>query len=128
MWSNIIADVAANIKKALKETAPSLAPAGGDKDLGLGRVADDATVALGRHLRTLGRNVGDTASPIGIGSAASFSTSHGLETAGKYLENEGFAGAARDLGAKVKENPLPFIAVGVGLGFLIGRLLPTQKR
>lgn len=89
---------------------------------GLTGAFENATVALGKQLRSLGDSLGQRPTSIGLEGAASFTAAKGLETAGRYLEREGFGGAMKDVAAGVKRHPLPFIALGVGLGVLLGRM------
>lgn len=130
MWPNKFNIAVNTIKEAWMRTVPVVVaptPMPKPPSTGLTRVADDATTALGRHLQSLSQSLGQRNMAIGLNSVASFTASKGLEKAGKYLETEGFDGVVSDLGEQVKKNPLPFIAIGVGLGFLIGRILPGRR-
>ncbi len=126
MWVKTFKDAALAMKNSLAKSAAPLPPQKVAMT-GVAKFADDATTALGRKLRDVGQSMSQRDSMMGVGSAASFAAGHGLEKAGKYLVNEGFEGTVNDLGEQVKKNPLPFIAVGIGLGFLIGRFLTPRR-
>jgi len=46
-----------------------------------------------------------------------------LEGSGRYLETHGLTGVADDLANEIRRNPIPALLVGVGVGFLIARML-----
>jgi hypothetical protein len=56
-----------------------------------------------------------------LGSAAQ-SVASGLESGGRYLENQGLSGMGEDLTNLIRRNPIPALFVGIGLGFLLARL------
>lgn len=126
MWAQKLNEALNAVKNSLNRSTPHMLPAV-VQEAELGRMADDAAAAFGSQLRRVGRNIGQNAAGIGLGSAATFAASQSLESAGKYLEKQGLDGAMKDLGQQVKKNPLPFIAVGVGLGFLIARIMPGRQ-
>jgi len=127
MWTNPIKHAASAFQNPWRQSVATPLPA---KELatGLARIAEDATAALGKHLQTLGRSLGESKGSTGLGSVASFTAAKSLEKTGKYLETEGFHGVVGDVGSQVKKNPLPFVLAGIGLGFLAARLLPSRKR
>lgn len=127
MWTQSLGSAAVAWKKLWKQSIVAMAPAPKPETTGLTRSLDDATVTFGQKLQSLGRTIGDRPIPIGHASVASFAASKGLEKAGKYFEQEGFTGVVDDIGDRVKKNPLPFVAVGVGLGILLGRYLLPRR-
>jgi len=61
-----------------------------------------------------------------FGSAAS-SVAGGLESSGKYLEQEGLQGIADDVTNMIRRNPIPALVLGIGLGFLLARLTTSSR-
>jgi hypothetical protein len=46
-----------------------------------------------------------------------------LDSAGRYLQEEGIAGMAEDITELIRRNPVPAMLVGVGIGFMLAKLL-----
>jgi hypothetical protein len=44
-----------------------------------------------------------------------------VEDAGAYLREADFRGLMRDTGQLIKKHPVPFVAMGLGLGFFLAR-------
>jgi hypothetical protein len=103
-------------------------PASRGDAAGLADMADSATESLGRNLRDWAKLLDRRNSPAGLPDAAAFAAAHGLESFGRYLERRGFRGVASDVGDQVKRKPLPFVAAGLGAGFVLGRLVISAAR
>jgi ElaB/YqjD/DUF883 family membrane-anchored ribosome-binding protein len=54
-----------------------------------------------------------------LGSAAS-AVADRLETGGQYLRQHGFSDMADDLSSVIRQNPIPSLLVGFGVGFMLG--------
>lgn len=104
------------------------APASRGDAKGFADMADGATESIGRNLRDWAKLLDRRNSPVGLPDAAAFAAAHGLESFGRYLERRGFRGAASDVGDQVKKRPLPFVAAGLGAGFVLGRLAMSATR
>jgi hypothetical protein len=78
----------------------------------------------GRAIRALAGCLRGITCP--VGDAASRVAS-GLESSGKYLQDEGLSGMAKDLGDLVKRNPIPAMLVGIGIGFLLARATSSRS-
>ncbi|HEX3315667.1 MAG TPA: hypothetical protein VHR72_12280 [Gemmataceae bacterium] len=100
-----------------------------------GDAAEAATTALGRRLQAIAKDVAGKASVLGVhgGSragvlgAASTAVAVGLDRSGKFLESEGFQGAVKSVSEQMKRNPIPFLLVGIGLGYLAGRQSKSRE-
>jgi len=55
-------------------------------------------------------------------SSATDTVASGLEQGGRYIQQEGLSGMADDLTTLIKNNPIPALLVGVGIGFLLARI------
>jgi hypothetical protein len=103
-------------------------PASRGDATGLADLADCATESIGRNLREWAKLLDRQKSAVGLPDAAAFAAAHGLESFGRYLERRGFRGAASDVGDQVKKRPLPFVAAGLGAGFVLGRLVMSAPQ
>jgi len=66
--------------------------------------------------------VRDSAPHSGVLGSAASTVAGGLEQGGRYLQQEGLGGMADDLTALIKNNPIPALLVGVGIGFVLARI------
>lgn len=101
------------------EMASNAVPAVGQM---IGQTADKMTSAAGERLKGLGETVARHAPKEGLLGNASQRVAQGLEQGGDYLSQAGLSGAAGDLTELIRRNPLPAVLVGLGIGYLIGRI------
>lgn len=136
---NTPSDKGRDITEKAKETASSFAETAKDagsnllnkaKDTAsdLGHKAEDATHAVGSGMRTFAGTVRDSMPKEGVVGAAASSVASGLETSGRYLEKEGLSGIGEDVTNLIRNNPIPAMLVGIGLGFLIARATSAITR
>jgi ElaB/YqjD/DUF883 family membrane-anchored ribosome-binding protein len=92
----------------------------------LGRKAEDATHAVGSGLKSLGETIRQKGPAEGALGSATSSVASGLESGGQYLQQQGIKGIADDMTNLIRNNPIPALLVGVGLGFLLARA--TMRR
>jgi len=94
----------------------------------LGRKAEDATHAVGSGMKSLAGTMRENLPREGmIGNAAS-TVVGGLESTGRYLEQEGLQGITEDVTNLIRRNPVPAMLVGIGLGFLLARItMPSRS-
>jgi hypothetical protein len=92
----------------------------------LGRMADDATAALARGMKNMSKSLQERPTPVGLAGTTSLVVARTLDRAGKYLERKGCRGALEEVGGAIKKNPLPYVAVGIGLAFLAGRATKSR--
>ena len=57
-----------------------------------------------------------------LGNASS-AVANTLETYGKELQEHGLTGIAEDITNTVRKHPIPAVLIGIGLGFLLARVL-----
>jgi hypothetical protein len=69
-----------------------------------GNKAEDATHAVGGSLRQMG-----------------------LESAGRYLEEEGLQGIAEDVTTLIRRNPVPALFIAMGVGFLMAKAMSGSR-
>ncbi len=107
-------DVAAGAMDKAKETASAL-----------GEQAESAASTAGGGMKSLAQSIRAHAPREGMLGDASSTVAAGLESGGRYLQEEGLGGMMDDLTALIRRNPLPAVCVGIGVGFL---LASTMRR
>lgn len=70
---------------------------------------DDATTRAGRKVEAMGRNVADT-------------VAEKAQSVGSFLQEHDIAGMADDVADVVRRYPVQSMLVGIGMGFMIGRM------
>jgi hypothetical protein len=86
-----------------------------------GQKIEDATQAVGGGMKNLAEAVRDKGPREGMLGQASSRVANGLESGAEYLQQHGIKGIAEDLTNLVRNNPIPALFVGIGLGFLVAR-------
>jgi len=109
------ADKARDVASSAAQTARTAASAVGHK-------AEDLTERLGSGVASMGDTVRQHAPREGYLGQAAEAVAGGLESGGHYIQREGLNGMANDLTTMIKNNPIPAMLVGVGVGFLLARL------
>jgi hypothetical protein len=89
--------------------------------------ADDGVHAVGSSFKSFGDNVRNVAPRSGIAKDGMSAVADTLQHTGEYLEEEGLSGIAEDMIKVVKRNPIPALFIGVGVGFLLGRMLSSRN-
>jgi len=109
-------ETATDAMDKVKQTASAFGETAGKK-------ASDVTNAVSDGMKNLSGKIRESMPSEGYLGQASRTVADTLEGGSKYLQTEGLAGMADDVGNVIKRNPLPAVLVGIGLGFLIGRTL-----
>lgn len=87
---------------------------------------DSALTSIGDGMTSLGEKIRSNAPGEGqVGSAAS-AVADSLESGGKYLKEHGVGDLGEEVASVVKRNPMRSLAVGVGLGVILGAMF-TRK-
>lgn len=89
----------------------------------VGHKAEQATEAVGAGMESLGSSIREHTPDSGMLGKAGDAVADKLEGAGQYLETQGLQGLARDATDLIRKNPIPALLVGVGIGFLLARLM-----
>jgi hypothetical protein len=93
----------------------------------VGQKAEDATSAVGQGMQTAADKVREYTPNEGMLGSASRSVAGAIDSAGKYVEDKNLSGMVDDVTNLIKRNPLPALLVGLGVGFLIGRVLSSRS-
>jgi len=120
-------EAASHAGQAVSSAASAAGTAIGNAASAVGEKADEASAAVGRGMEWLGDKVRDKGPESGIMGRATDAVASGLESAGKYLEDRNLSGMAEDVGAVIRRHPFPAVLIGVGVGFLLGRILSSRS-
>ena len=112
--------------ESLRDKGEDVANAAKQAASDLGKRAEDATHSVGGGLKSLGETIRDKGPSEGVMGTAASSVASGLECGGQYLQQQGIKGIADDMTKLIRNNPIPALFVGVGLGFLLARA--TMRR
>jgi ElaB/YqjD/DUF883 family membrane-anchored ribosome-binding protein len=102
-------DVASNVR----DKAQNFASTAGGK-------AEDALTNVGDKMSSLAGSIRERAPREGMLGTAATTVADRLETGGRYLSEHGFSDMADDLSSLIRQNPIPSLLVGFGVGFMIG--------
>jgi len=109
-----VADKAKDIAGNVADKARDLASTAGDR-------AEHAVGRAGSGIESLGHAVRENLPRGGTMGAVADRAAGGLESAGRYLQEEGLSGMADDLTDMIRRNPVPSVLIGIGIGYLIAR-------
>jgi ABC-type transporter Mla subunit MlaD len=84
--------------------------------------ADQGVGYAGEGVESLGRTVRERGPQSGMLGRANSAVADTLEQTGEYLHDKGVSGMAGDLTTMIKNNPIPSLLIGVGIGFVLARL------
>lgn len=87
----------------------------------VGDKAEQATHAVGAGMEKLGNAIQPQGGE-GMLSGAREAVGTKLEGAGQYLEEQGLKGIGTDLTSLIRQNPVPALLIGAGIGFLLAKL------
>ena len=108
-----------NQSETVGEKAESLVATAGHK-------ADDAACSVGSGMTSLADTLREKGPEAGVLGTVTSRTAETLDTAGRYLRDEGVTGMAGDLTNMIRRNPMPALLVGLGVGFLLA--YATRRR
>jgi len=124
-------DAAAHAGEAVSHAASAVGQAvaqkAGDVASAVGHKAEDATAAVGHGMQTAADKVREHTPSEGMLGGASRNVADAIDSAGKYVEDRNLSGMMEDMTNLVRRNPIPALLLGLGVGFLIGRLLTPRS-
>jgi hypothetical protein len=89
----------------------------------VGQKAEQATRAVGAGMESLGDAIHQHEPKDGVLHNAGEAVAAKLDSGGQYLETKGLQGVGEDLTSLIRRNPVPALLIGVGVGFLLARML-----
>jgi len=114
-------EAASNVADKARDVASAAAGQARDTARAAGRTADSAAARVGSGMGSLADTIRENAPKEGMMDTAASRVADGLESAGRYLEQEGLTGISGDLTELIKRNPVPALLIGLGIGFLLAR-------
>jgi ElaB/YqjD/DUF883 family membrane-anchored ribosome-binding protein len=121
-------DLASAAARSASEAASNIGHKVGETATNVGHKADDAVGSVGSGMKNLAGTVREKAPQEGMMGTASSTVAGALEKGGRYIEEQKLSGMANDFVGVLKENPLLTICIGVGIGFLIAQMIPSNRR
>jgi hypothetical protein len=89
----------------------------------VGEKAEQATEAVGAGMESLGGAIREHEPNQGTVHNAGEAMASKLEGAGRYLEEHGLKGIGEDVTNLIRRNPVPALLLGIGVGFLLSRMV-----
>lgn len=116
-------DIASKTGDAVKDAASTVAHRAADAGSFIAHKAEDATSAVGGEMKSLAGAIRDKGPHDGMLGNASSAVASTLDTCGRELQEHGLSGIADDITNTVRRHPIPAILIGVGVGFLLARVI-----
>lgn len=117
--ASMASEKAGDLKENVSDAAHQLAATVGNK-------TDDAIHAVGEKMSSAGAAILEKAPQGALGEQLG-KVAHGLESGGEYLANKGINDIAADTTQLIRKYPMQSLALGVGIGFLLGAALNGRK-
>jgi ElaB/YqjD/DUF883 family membrane-anchored ribosome-binding protein len=115
----------------IADQAKSVAQNVGDKAKQAGEYvrdkADQGTSQVGKGMESLAGTIRDQGPKSGLLGKATSGVADTLDSAGRYLDQQGMSGMVDDLTSMIKNHPVPAMLIGIGLGFMLARLTTTSR-
>ena len=128
---NRFTDTASELVKETKSTLTEKAAALKEKTQEVGQRAinkiEESRVAAASALRGTASSLHESADKLPNGPAIAHSAARRVDSMADYLESRDSRQFIGDIGAVVKRNPLPSVAIAALAGFLIGRSLRRSE-
>lgn len=105
-------DVMSHASEAVKSAGSAVA-----------QTADNAASGVGSGMQSLADQARRHLPSEGMMGTASKYVADGLEKSGKYLEDKGISGMGEDLTGLIKNHPVTAMLIGIGVGYLLGRVM-----
>lgn len=90
--------------------------------------ADQAISSAGKGMESLAGTIREKGPQEGILGRANSTVAGALDSTGKYLDEHGVGDMVGDMTSLIKNHPVPAILIGIGVGFMLARLLTPSNR
>jgi vacuolar-type H+-ATPase subunit H len=118
-----VEDTAAKASEKVQSAVASAKDKAQEMVSAAGKRAEEATSALGEKAQSMASSLRERAPREGMLGSASGAVADTLDSAGRYLQEEGLVGMAEDVTELIRRNPIPAMLVGIGIGFILARAL-----
>jgi ElaB/YqjD/DUF883 family membrane-anchored ribosome-binding protein len=102
-------DIAGNVRDKAQQFASSAASQ-----------TEDTLSNVGEKMSSLAGTLRERAPHEGMLGTAAGAVADRLETSGRYLQSHGLSDMTDDLSGLIRQNPIPSLLVGFGVGFMLG--------
>lgn len=92
-----------------------------------GKKVDEATNAFGEKVKAVAGSLRERGPRDGMLGNATDAVADSLEHTGRYIQQEGLLGMAKDVTELIRRNPVPAVLVGVGLGFMLAQMFRRES-
>jgi len=116
-------DAANKTSDAAKDAASNVAHKASEAGSYISHKVEDATSSTGSGMRSVADSIRDRGPHEGMLGQASSAVADTLDTYGRELEERGLSGIADDLANTVRRHPVPSVLIGIGLGFMLARMV-----
>jgi len=89
--------------------------------------ADSAAASAGSGLSSMAEGVRQHGPQEGMLGQAASTVAQGLDSAGRYLQEQGVSGAAEDMTNLIRRHPIPAVLIAAGVGFLLAQLSSSRR-
>ena len=120
-------EIAGNVGDKAREMASNAMDRAKDAASNLGKKAEGGLDTVGSGLTSAAGTIRENLPDDGMLHNVGTRVAEGLESGGRYLQEEGFSGMADDLTDLIRRNPIPALLVGVGVGFLLARATTSRS-
>jgi type IV secretory pathway TrbL component len=120
--SSNVEGAASQVGQAAKQTASTAMGKAQEMARDAGKRVEEATANLGERVQSVAGTIRERGPREGMLGTATERVADSLDTAGRYIQEEGIAGMAEDVTEIIRRNPIPAMLAGIGLGFLLARL------
>jgi len=114
---------ASNVGDKLKDAASQTGQAVTHAAEAAGHKAEQATASVGSGMQSLADTVRERGPESGVFGRANDAVASALDSTGRYIEDKNLSGMVNDLSGVIKNNPIPALLIGLGVGFLLGRAM-----
>lgn len=118
-----VAEAANRTGETVKDAASTVVHKASDAGSYIAQKAEDATSTVGGELKSLAGSLRDKGPHEGMLGNANTAVANTLENCGRELEEHGLSGIADDITNTIRRHPVPATLIGVGLGFMLARML-----
>jgi len=118
-----VKEAASHAGQAVSGMASAAGQAAGNAASAVGHKAEDITAKAGRGMQSLGEKIREKGPESGFLGTATEKVAGALESSGQYLEEKNLHGMAEDITGLIRRNPIPALLIGIGVGFLLARVM-----
>jgi ElaB/YqjD/DUF883 family membrane-anchored ribosome-binding protein len=118
--ANEAKDKAQHLMDKARDTASNIGDKARDTATALKDKADTTIATVGQKMTALGDTLHAKAPQEGVLGSAASSVADNLRAGGRYLQDHRLDDMGRDLTNLIRQNPIPALLVGFGVGCLLG--------